>query len=128
MIILRFAVYLFHSVAFYLLFFFFFLMIRRPPRSTLFPYTTLFRSDFVELPCDFGALHAHHGALEEDILAPCKIGMKAGGDLNERPDATVQMTSAARRPENPCEELQRCRLTSPVWTDDANRFAWRHFE
>src|SRR6266446_8007763 len=26
--------------------FFFFLMIRRPPRSTLFPYTTLFRSTF----------------------------------------------------------------------------------
>src|SRR5437660_12750262 len=25
--------------------YFFFLMIRRPPRSTLFPYTTLFRSD-----------------------------------------------------------------------------------
>src|SRR4051794_41700617 len=32
-------------------------MIRRPPRSTLFPYTTLFRST------DFGVLHA--GALEE---------------------------------------------------------------
>src|SRR5437868_9742035 len=30
-------------------FFFFFLMIRRPPRSTLFPYTTLFRSVSVEL-------------------------------------------------------------------------------
>src|SRR5256885_3776200 len=28
----------------HLSFFFFFLMIRRPPRSTLFPYTTLFRS------------------------------------------------------------------------------------
>src|SRR5260221_682078 len=28
----------------YFYFFFFFLMIRRPPRSTLFPYTTLFRS------------------------------------------------------------------------------------
>src|SRR5258707_9371169 len=27
--------------------FFFFLMIRRPPRSTLFPYTTLFRSRFI---------------------------------------------------------------------------------
>src|SRR2546422_10645646 len=44
-------------------FFFFFLMIRRPPRSTLFPYTTLFRSaraerdDAVppELPCLGGA-------------------------------------------------------------------------
>src|SRR6266496_6844306 len=30
-----------------LLYFFFFLMIRRPPRSTLFPYTTLFRSPSV---------------------------------------------------------------------------------
>src|SRR5215475_15317677 len=29
---------------FFSLLFFFFLMIRRPPRSTLFPYTTLFRS------------------------------------------------------------------------------------
>src|SRR2546430_13259938 len=28
----------------FFIFFFFFLMIRRPPRSTLFPYTTLFRS------------------------------------------------------------------------------------
>src|SRR5256885_13072721 len=32
-------------------YFFFFLMIRRPPRSTLFPYTTLFRS---EAPLHFG--------------------------------------------------------------------------
>src|SRR3712207_7077768 len=29
---------------------FFFLMIRRPPRSTLFPYTTLFRSDLSTSP------------------------------------------------------------------------------
>src|SRR2546429_6534107 len=33
--------------------FFFFLMIRRPPRSTLFPYTTLFRSP--TLPCSSGS-------------------------------------------------------------------------
>src|SRR5256885_16600007 len=37
-----------------LIFFFFFLMIRRPPRSTLFPYTTLFRSRDGRNP-------AHHG-------------------------------------------------------------------
>src|SRR6266487_6279787 len=38
-------------------FFFFFLMIRRPPRSTLFPYTTLFRS--IVLAIIFGVvLHA----------------------------------------------------------------------
>src|SRR5436309_15304573 len=36
-------------------FFFFFLMIRRPPRSTLFPYTTLFRSYLIcsRLPIRF---------------------------------------------------------------------------
>src|SRR5437773_11180617 len=43
------------SVVFLLfLSFFFFLMIRRPPRSTLFPYTTLFRS-----PDPDGHAHAH---------------------------------------------------------------------
>src|SRR2546422_9306790 len=41
-------------------FFFFFLMIRRPPRSTLFPYTTLFRSS------NFHCLHAKH----QGFLAP----------------------------------------------------------
>src|SRR2546427_11125750 len=35
---------IFFLTACVLFFFFFFLMIRRPPRSTLFPYTTLFRS------------------------------------------------------------------------------------
>src|SRR5579864_9732608 len=35
--------------------FFFFLMIRRPPRSTLFPYTTLFRS----FPAPFGPMTAN---------------------------------------------------------------------
>src|SRR2546430_12522334 len=44
-------------------FFFFFLMIRRPPRSTLFPYTTLFRSKELTigtaLPGRRPALHAH---------------------------------------------------------------------
>src|SRR5215471_10633070 len=40
-------------------FFFFFLMIRRPPRSTLFPYTTLFRS--AECECrDIRATPAAH--------------------------------------------------------------------
>src|SRR6266508_5575028 len=39
-------------------FLFFFLMIRRPPRSTLFPYTTLFRSQLRPLR---GALLPHRG-------------------------------------------------------------------
>src|SRR2546425_4762302 len=47
----------------YYLFFFFFLMIRRPPRSTLFPYTTLFRSAIIKRLVQYpevvkGAAHA----------------------------------------------------------------------
>src|SRR3989442_2933838 len=54
---------------------FFFLMIRRPPRSTLFPYTTLFRSPFLagaqgaaavgQLP-GLGAAAAHRPARSEE--------------------------------------------------------------
>src|SRR2546430_12629232 len=43
-------------------FFFFFLMIRRPPRSTLFPYTTLFRSPRMSPP--------HRVAIQLKILTP----------------------------------------------------------
>src|SRR5207248_7771953 len=45
---------------FFPLFFFFFLLIRRPPRSTLFPYTTLFRSARrLDVAVHFGDLPAH---------------------------------------------------------------------
>src|SRR3712207_2637995 len=37
-------------IAYLLTHLFFFLMIRRPPRSTLFPYTTLFRSEKLNIP------------------------------------------------------------------------------
>src|SRR5437667_10646745 len=40
----RFCLYALRLFLYMFILFFFFLMIRRPPRSTLFPYTTLFRS------------------------------------------------------------------------------------
>src|SRR5256885_8033038 len=48
------------------MFSFFFLMIRRPPRSTLFPYTTLFRSLVF---CDGHLLGVDNFARHEDPLA-----------------------------------------------------------
>src|SRR5215475_1020853 len=46
-------------------YFFFFLMIRRPPRSTLFPYTTLFRSTATTaLYCTPCAQQARHGTVD----------------------------------------------------------------
>src|SRR3989449_7659642 len=50
--------------------FFFFLMIRRPPRSTLFPYTTLFRSRAQQLGHRAQLLQPHPHALLADAARP----------------------------------------------------------
>src|SRR2546430_17055719 len=63
------------------LLFFFFLMIRRPPRSTLFPYTTLFRSvvvDDVEDDLDPFVVQGLHHLLELLHLLPA---LSSGGVL-----------------------------------------------
>src|SRR5256885_9400453 len=55
-------------------------MIRRPPRSTLFPYTTLFRSQLVERRRGRVGAHAHQRAV--DLLeAPLLGGAEALEDL-----------------------------------------------
>src|SRR3712207_7166671 len=58
---------------------FFFLMIRRPPRSTLFPYTTLFRSGPIAVAVkdvvDRGAVYlSHAGNLNHEIPAGDDVG------------------------------------------------------
>src|SRR2546426_12036448 len=50
-----FTMFLFYCYRDFCSFLFFFLMIRRPPRSTLFPYTTLFRSGQGRYPVLIGA-------------------------------------------------------------------------
>src|SRR5258708_31005024 len=62
---------------------FFFLMIRRPPRSTLFPYTTLFRSQFFVI--------ANDGNL---LPAPVKVNSVRIG-VAERVDVIVDFSSFA---------------------------------
>src|ERR1017187_10893860 len=64
-------------------FFVFFLMIRRPPRSTLFPYTTLFRSAFPQgehcrLSQDLGRLcplrsEEHTSELQSPMYLVCRL-------------------------------------------------------
>src|SRR5258705_11532358 len=61
----------------YVIFFFFFLMIRRPPRSTLFPYTTLFRS----FPCKYIPELIKRGFRDYDVVLTGKLkAVVASGD------------------------------------------------
>src|SRR2546430_6319300 len=57
-------------------FIFFFLMIRRPPRSTLFPYTTLFRSPKSVVAAYDGRMINVHPALLPDFGGPGMYGRK----------------------------------------------------
>src|SRR6266568_6761233 len=59
-------------IVFFLFISFFFLMIRRPPRSTLFPYTTLFRSDrdSARRPLGQARLASGRGGLERLLRWP----------------------------------------------------------
>src|SRR2546425_5314369 len=51
------------------LFLFFFLMIRRPPRSTLFPYTTLFRSELGAAAVTLQK-HGRYSSRRSDLVVP----------------------------------------------------------
>src|SRR5260370_40930827 len=64
----RFVFFFFSSYSNLDSFFFFFLMIRRPPRSTLFPYTTLFRSVSID-PHAIGFPH-HRGRIDDKSYHP----------------------------------------------------------
>src|SRR3712207_9560667 len=67
--------------------FFFFLMIRRPPRSTLFPYTTLFRSAA-------GALLQQVGGLADERVDAGVVGQHVRGEhLQRQRDRSEEHTS-----------------------------------
>src|SRR2546429_8735512 len=69
---------LLYCSTYYTLLLFFFLMIRRPPRSTLFPYTTLFRSYRRGTVVLLGVLRALSGPGAESVFCPC------GEQISER--------------------------------------------
>src|SRR4030042_2791815 len=77
---------------------FFFLMIRRPPRSTLFPYTTLFRSARTRISCPIrisdtpcpplwmGRSEEHTSELQSRLHLVCRrLLEKKNNDIQARP-------------------------------------------
>src|SRR5260370_34842251 len=88
-------VYLYHTHTPYLvIFFFFFLMIRRPPRSTLFPYTTLFRSRDGRAAARRAAPAARRGAAHSRRADGAAAGRRAlPGRLHRSEEHTSELQS-----------------------------------
>src|SRR2546429_9634143 len=63
--------------------FFFFLMIRRPPRSTLFPYTTLFRSQN-------GLMRTRMVPFQRHVQRLARIVRQAAADTGKRAELTIE--------------------------------------
>src|SRR5690242_21007895 len=91
---------------------------RRPPRSTLFPYTTLFRSPFVPP----GILH-HAGKIGDRLVG-------AGADIDELPDLGVRVLLHQKhdriRSEEHTSELQsHVNLVCRLLLEKKKATAWR---
>src|SRR3712207_9016345 len=84
-------------------------MIRRPPRSTLFPYTTLFRSDLGALGLD--AARRHDQPRPDDVVQPLRLRRDRG---LAAPRAGGPVSRGARSEEHTSELQSRqylvCRL------------------
>src|SRR5256885_11157603 len=93
--------------------FFFFLMIRRPPRSTLFPYTTLFRSERrvgSRDPRRLGALDRHGGVVFADARDDPRPALR--GRDGDRDDALLlfRRQRRARSEEHTSELPSPCKI------------------
>src|SRR3712207_9517076 len=85
---------------------FFFLMIRRPPRSTLFPYTTLFRS----LAAGRGVVAPQLDAVVVHVIDRAEVLAVRADDVHPRPDVAEVHRSEEHTSELQSRQYLVCRL------------------
>src|SRR5256885_9974122 len=101
-------------------------MIRRPPRSTLFPYTTLFRSRGPGplLPAAVGGVHGDDGGAHARRLGRRGGGVRAG--LLGAPAGRGDRDRDGGRSEEHTSELQSpCNLVCRLLLEKKKRILWR---
>src|SRR3712207_9590581 len=97
------------------IFVFFFLMIRRPPRSTLFPYTTLFRSDAEGAPT--GATHRELRAVRWGLVPSWAKDPSIGNRmLNARVESLTEKPAFRR-----AARSRRCLVPADGWYEWAKK-------
>src|SRR5215813_14827367 len=90
------------------LFFFFFLMIRRPPRSTLFPYTTLFRS-LIAIACKEPLEAVQHGLrpLGFPWRRRCQRSEEHTSELQSRPHLVCRLLLEKKKKKQKKKQTQK---------------------
>src|SRR5436309_10680244 len=108
----------------YLVLYFFFLIIRRPPRSTLFPYTTLFRSSDVQNCSRFvTSMRTVSVAPTRTNVVSVRVASKKRGDLAPKSASTVCASTTNESEGAPCTGTAgtRIRVARMIW--DESRMA-----
>src|SRR2546428_6528526 len=101
---------------------FFFLMIRRPPRSTLFPYTTLFRSPHTELvPLALTFTFPIFPAQKVGLAAWVVLFLRSCG-VQLAPGWLTHRTSRRRSEEHTSELQSRSDLVCRLLLEKKNQF------
>src|SRR2546426_8585680 len=83
-------------------------MIRRPPRSTLFPYTTLFRSVRVEASDRLGLLYDILQSIADSGLNITQARIETQGDLAQCSNRCLRSEEHTSELQSPCNLV--CRL------------------
>src|SRR5690349_22081471 len=99
------------SLELHLIFSFFFLMIRRPPRSTLFPYTTLFRSRAHRIQSRRGAPPGRRGATRARRRARVR-SEEHTSELQSRRDLVCRLLLEKKKPTNNLQTFAHAPITS----------------
>src|SRR2546428_7515840 len=96
-------------------------MIRRPPRSTLFPYTTLFRSaESLDLVFSMYSLH-HFECLERGLSERSE---EHTSELQSRSDLVCRLLLEKKKQTSRCTGatcVPSMHMTKPIWTSYTER-------
>src|SRR3989442_3784020 len=94
-------------------------MIRRPPRSTLFPYTTLFRSTRGGAPAGFDVMPMVPVVVGDDVAA-CRRSEEHTSELQSRPHLVCRLLLEKKKYKPDCEGF-RSPTSRPCCTSLAAR-------
>src|SRR2546421_5794830 len=100
---------------------FFFLMIRRPPRSTLFPYTTLFRSRTRRMPA---SRRLQSGWTSPRCRPPPPRGDRKSTRLNSSHDQISYAVFCLKKKEHTSELQSRSDLVCRLLLEKKNEHEW----